>query len=149
MQPDIELVLPINWHLYRACKGLGDAVKASFYENIILTEYPKTVFAQIIKNPEEKATTAVKVNELANLYKEFYYLYKNEEYIETVDRINEVLPEVGDSKLMPKFELLKTFAIGKYLDKEAYKKALEFVAVNYGNMNEGKKAKEILKQLAK
>ena len=149
LQPKKELVLPINWHLYQAHKDLGDVAKASFYENIILTEYPKTVFAQIIKNPEEKATTAVKVNELANLYKEFYYLYKNEEYIETVDRINEVLPEVGDSKLMPKFELLKTFAIGKYLDKEAYKKALEFVAVNYGNMDEGKKAKEILKQLAK
>jgi hypothetical protein len=111
--------------------------------------YSNTVFAQIIKNPEEKATTAVKVNEAANLYKEFYYLYNNGAYMETVDGINDILPKVADSKLMPKFELLKTFAIGKYLDKEAYKKALEFVAINYGNMDEGKKAKEILKQLAK
>ena len=149
LQPEKELVLPINWHLYKAYKGTGDVVKASFYENIILTVYSNTVFAQIIKNPEEKATTAVKVNEAANLYKEFYYLYNNGAYMETVDGINDILPKVADSKLMPKFELLKTFAIGKYLDKEAYKKALEFVAINYGNMDEGKKAKEILKQLAK
>ncbi len=50
---------------------------------------------------------------------------------------------------MPKFELLKAYAIGKYKDKEAYKIALEFVAVSYGNTEEGKKAKEIVEQLSK
>jgi tetratricopeptide (TPR) repeat protein len=149
LQPKNELLLPINWHLYLAYTSLGDTSKAKFYENRILTAYPNTVFAQIIKNPGEKATTTVKVNEVANLYKEFYYLYKNREYLEVVENINELLPKISTSKLVPKFELLKTFAIGKYLDKDSYKKALEFVAVNFGNTEEGNKAKEILKQLAK
>ena len=34
-------------------------------------------------------------------------------------------------------------------DKEAYKTALEFVAVSYGNTEEGKKAKAIVVQLSK
>ena len=50
---------------------------------------------------------------------------------------------------MPKFELLKAFAIGKFQDKEAYKTALEYVAVSYGNTEEGKKAKAIVTQLIK
>ena len=45
--------------------------------------------------------------------------------------------------------LLKALAIGKYQDIEAYKKALDFVALSYANTVEGKKAKDILKQLEK
>jgi len=52
-----------------------------------------------------------------------------------------------ESKLIAKFELLKAFAIGKYQTKEAYKKALEFVSINYANLEEGIRAKELLKQI--
>ncbi|EAR13558.1 TPR domain protein [Polaribacter irgensii 23-P] len=149
LQPKNELLLPINWHLYQAYTDLGAVVKADFYKNVILTEYSNTVFAKIIKNPGEKATSSIKVNEAANLYKEFYYLYEKRKYREVVASVNEALLKIRADKLLPKFELLKTFAIGKHLDKESYQKALEFVAVNYGNTEEGKKAKEILKQLAK
>jgi len=62
-------------------------------------------------------------------------------------RVNNLLPTIAYSKLKPKFELLKAYAIGKHQDRETYQQALEFIAVNYGNTDEGKKAKEILKQL--
>ena len=82
-------------------------------------------------------------------YKKLYYLYKKGEFKNVLVNVNEVLPTINNSKLKPKFELLKAYAIGKYLDKETYKRALEFVAINYGSTEEGKKAKEILKQLNK
>ena len=59
------------------------------------------------------------------------------------------MPTISNSKLKPKFELLKAYAIGKHLDLERYKEALKFIAINYGNREEGKKAKEILNQLNK
>jgi hypothetical protein len=89
------------------------------------------------------------VNEVAALYKAIYNQYKEGAYEVVVVEVNKVLPSIISSKLGPKFELLKAFAIGKYLDKESYREALAFVAINYGNMEEGKKAKEILKQLSK
>jgi tetratricopeptide (TPR) repeat protein len=149
LQPKKELVLPINWHLYQVYTSIGETLKAKFFENIILKEYPDTIFAQIIKNPGEKVTTFVKVNEVAALYKAIYNQYKEGAYEVVVVEVNKVLPSIISSKLGPKFELLKAFAIGKYLDKESYREALAFVAINYGNMEEGKKAKEILKQLSK
>ncbi|WP_299666956.1 tetratricopeptide repeat protein [uncultured Polaribacter sp.] len=149
LNPRKELILPINWHLYQVYKDLNEMETAEKYKNVILTQYPNTAFAQMIKNPEEKFEEDVKVSEVEKSYKKLYYLYKKGEYRNVLIGINDMLPSLTNSKLKPKFELLKAYAIGKYLDKEIYKDALEFVAINYGNSEEGKKAKEILKQLNK
>jgi tetratricopeptide (TPR) repeat protein len=149
LNPRKELILPINWHLYQVYKNLGEIQKADVYKNLILTEYSNTVFAQIIKNPEKKVEEDVKVNELETTYKHLYYLYKSGEYENVLISVNNLLPTIAYSKLKPKFELLKAYAIGKYQDRETYQQALEFIAVNYGNTDEGKNAKEILKQLNK
>ena len=149
LKPRKELVLPVNWHLYQLHKGLGETERANVYKNIILTDYSNTVFAQTIKNPEKKIEEDIKVNEIETSYKKLYYLYKKGEYKKVLESVNEFLPTIRNSKLKPKFELLKAYAIGKYLSRESYKEALEFVAVNYGNIEEGKKAKEILKKLNK
>jgi tetratricopeptide (TPR) repeat protein len=149
LNPRKELILPINWHLYQVYKNLEETQKADVYKNLILTEYSNTVFAQIIKNPEKKVEEDVTVNELETTYKNVYYLYKKGEYENVLRSVNNLLPTIAYSKLKPKFELLKAYAIGKYQDRETYRKALEFIAVNYGNTDEGKNAKEILKQLNK
>ncbi|TMM30441.1 tetratricopeptide repeat protein [Polaribacter aestuariivivens] len=149
LQPREELILPINWHLYQIYNEAGETNKALKYKNTILTNYPNTVFAQLIKNPEKKFEENDKINEVEKSYKELYYLYKKEEYKNVLIGVNSILPTLTNSKLKPKFELLKAYAIGKYLPKEIYKEALEFVAINYGNSEEGKKAKEILEQLNK
>jgi outer membrane protein assembly factor BamD (BamD/ComL family) len=150
LQPDKALILPINWHLYQIYTNLGNAAQADKYKNVILTTYPETKFAQIIKNPdakfqEEEAT----INEVEKTYKEMYYLYKADKFEEVITKTNEFLPTIPNSELLPKFELLKAFAIGKFQDKIAYQKALEFVAVSYGNTEEGKKAKAIVAKLVK
>jgi len=78
-----------------------------------------------------------------------YYLYKKGAYEKVLISVDKRLPTISNSKLKPKFELLKAYAIGKHLDLERYKEALKFIAINYGNREEGKKAKEILNQLNK
>ena len=91
----------------------------------------------------------IEETEVEKTYKEIYYLYKEDKFQEVITKIDEVLPTIPNADLMPKFELLKAFAIGKFQDKEAYKAALEYVAVSYGNTEEGKKAKAIVAQLTK
>lgn len=144
-----ELTLSIHWHLYQIYNKTGNASKADFYRNSILTNYPDTKFAQVILNPDKPFVEEVSVSELEKTYKEIYYLYKEDKFEETVTNIDGILPTIQNSKLIPKFELLKAYAIGKYKDKEAYKAAMDFVAVSYGNTEEGKKAKEIVNQLTK
>jgi tetratricopeptide (TPR) repeat protein len=150
LQPSEELILPINWHLYQIYNNLGDAINTDKHKNVILTKYPDTQFAQLILNPNKKGEEKeVAVDEVEKVYKEMYYLYKANEFEEVVTKIDEFVTTVQDSELVPKFELLKAYAIGKFKDAEAYKTALDFVAVSYGSTEEGKKAKAILKQLKK
>jgi tetratricopeptide (TPR) repeat protein len=149
LNPDKKLVLPINWHLYQIYNNLDDTQKADKYKNVILTEYPKTKFAQIILNPNSEFKQELAVNEVEKEYKEMYYFYKDNKFEEVITKISAFVLTIENSDLIPKFELLKAFAIGKFKDKEAYKIALEFVAVSYGNTEEGKKAKAIIAQLSK
>ena len=76
-----------------------------------------------------------------------YYLYKEGVFEEVVQKIDEMLPKIQNSILIPKFELLKAYCLGKYMEKATYLKAMEFVALSYGNSEEGKKAKQIVAQL--
>ncbi|MFQ3305017.1 MAG: TolA-binding protein [Patiriisocius sp.] len=149
LSPRKELALPINWHLYQIYKDLGEEAKANVYKNVILRKYANTAFAQIINNPNRKIEKDIKVNQIEIRYKKLYYLYKQDEYKRVVKTINDILPTILNSKLKPKFELLKAYAIGKHLDRKTYKEALEFVSISYGNTEEGKKAKQILNQLNK
>ncbi|MCI2229497.1 tetratricopeptide repeat protein [Polaribacter sp. MSW13] len=149
LNPDIKLELPINWHLYQIYKSLGETQKSDKHKNLILTKYANTKFAQVILNPNKKIEEDVAVNEVEEKYKEVYYLFKENKFKETIAKIDEIVATIPNSELIPKFELLKAYAIGKYKNKQAYKIALEYVAVSYGNTEEGKKAKEIVKQLSK
>ena len=149
LNPKEALILPINWHLYKAYLDLGDQTKSDKHKNIILTKYTNTIFAKTIRNPNKKVLEEISVDEIENKYKEIYYLYKDNKFQETVKKVVDILPSIENSKLIPKFELLRAYAIGKYTDKETYKFALEAIVIKYGNTEEGKQAKKIVEQLSK
>lgn len=146
LNPDKELILPANYHLYQIYLEQGDA-KADKYKNVVLTDYADTPFAKIILNPEKELKEDEEVDEVSELYKIAYRLYKDESFEETVCFITEVLPTLEDSILISKFKLLKAYAIGKYQRKESYIAALEKVAVEYPQSEQGKKALELIKRL--
>lgn len=147
LNPDKKLLLPTNYHLYQIYERIQNKDKATFYKKVVLDQYGDSKYAQIIKNPKKDLTEEKSIDDTEKKYKEIYYLYKENKFEEVVTGIDELLPTIKESKLIPKFELLKAYAIGKYEDKATYKKAMEFVALNYGNTEEGKKAKEIVKRL--
>lgn len=147
LNPDKTLLLPTNYHLYQVYNSIQNKEKAAFYKKVVLEQYGDSKYAQIIKNPKKNITEEKSIDDTEKKYKEIYYQYKEDAFEEVVKMIDEVLPTIKESKLIPKFELLKAYAIGKYENKATYKKAMEFVALNYGNTEEGKKAKEIIKRL--
>ena len=103
----------------------------------------------MIQFPDQKLTSEKSLSETEKTYKEMYYLYKEGVFEEVVQKIDEMLPKIQNSILIPKFELLRAYSLGRYVDKETYGKAMEFVALRYGNSEEGKKAKKIVAQLRK
>ncbi len=149
-KPREELILPANYHLYELYSEEEEEVKSNEYKNVVLKNYPESPFAKIILNPKATLSKEKKINEDSEVYKIAYRLYKDDFFEEAICFIDMTIPTlVENNRLISKFELLKAYAIGKYQKKESYIAALEKVAVDYPQTEQGKKALEIMKRLKK
>ena len=145
--PDKELILPANYHLYQLYLLTGNT-KAAQYKDFILTSYPDSPFSKIILNPEIELSKEKEVDADAEVYEIAYKLYKDDFFEDAICFIDMTIPTlIEGSILVSKFELLKAYAIGKYQNKDSYIAALEKVAVGYPQTEQGKKALEIMKRL--
>jgi hypothetical protein len=146
--PVEELILPINYHLYQIYADEGNP-KRDKHKNVVLTDYADTPFAKIILNPDQELKKEDEVDEIAELYKIAYNLYKDESFEEARCFVDTMWPEIQDSNLIPKFALLRAYAIGKYNAKALYIAELEKVAVDYPRTEQSEKALELIKRLKK
>lgn len=144
--PEEKLVLGTNYHLYKIFNG-KDAVKSEKYANVVLTEFPKSIFAKMIANPDAYEKEVSNGVTPESRYKEIYQLYKAENYIETVYEISDAMRIFNGNKLIPKYELLKAYAILKIKGKDEFAKNLDYIVLNYANTPEAAKAKELLDKL--
>ena len=143
--PEERLILPTKYHLYKIYEELGVS-KKRFYQDDIVANYPDSKYAKIISNPES-VVAADDENSPERIYEDVYCDYDGAYYEAVILKSEKAIEQYVDLPIVPKFELLKAFAIGKTQGREAFKTALEFVSLNYSNTDEGKKATEIIKSL--
>lgn len=139
--PEEKLILPSKYNLFRIYEQLKSE-KALTYKNQIITEYPNSRYVQIIQNPASSSLdNASPVQVYNRLYKEW-----NANQIKNVyEELNFRIEQFYGDEMIPKFEMLKAKAIGRLKGLTDYKNALNWVAVNYPNQQEGKEAAEMLK----
>ncbi|WP_196885646.1 tetratricopeptide repeat protein [Aureivirga sp. CE67] len=146
-QPKEFLVLPTKYNLYKTYLLMEDQVNSDKYKEDITKNYPESRYALIITNPEQLLARENDESSPENIYKKIFVKYKNKLYTETIKDCEKAIGQFADMPLIPKFELLKAYAVGKKQGKKDFIKALEFVALNYPNTEEGKKASEVMKIL--
>ncbi|WP_125411783.1 tetratricopeptide repeat protein [Leeuwenhoekiella sp. MAR_2009_132] len=140
--PEERLVLPAKYNLYQLYLDQNDAFNRDKFKNDILINYADTRYASIIKNPEKALTQDEDSPEV--LYNKLYRMFENQEYETVLLNSDRYIDEFAGDAFVPKFELLKATAIGRYKGFEAYEEALNYVALNYPNQEEGKRAKELI-----
>jgi hypothetical protein len=139
--PEEKLVLPSMYNLYKIYQ-LTDATKAEEMRNKISVQFPNSRYAQIINNSNE---TEVSSNESPEaVYNKWYKKYQAENYVAVLEKSDDLIHQFSGDEIVSKFELLKANSIGKLQGLNAYKKALQEVADNYPNSEEGKNAQEII-----
>lgn len=140
-KPEERLVLPSKYNLFKIYEII-DPAKAEIYKQQILSEYPESRYAEIIKNPTSDAARNLSPDvAYAALFKKYNQGNVREVYAE----IDGYIDNYTGEDIVPKFELLKVNAAARLLGVEEYKKGLNFVALNYPNSEEGKKAEAMLK----
>jgi tetratricopeptide (TPR) repeat protein len=139
--PEEKLILPALYNLYKIYQ-ITDAAKAEAIKNKISSQFPNSRYAQIINNTNSNAVSDNESPE--KVYNKWYKLYQDEQYVAVLAKIDDLINQFSGDEIVSKFELLKASTLGKLRGLSAYKKAMQELADNYPNSEEGKKAVEIL-----
>ncbi|PWH83860.1 hypothetical protein DIS18_04715 [Algibacter marinivivus] len=139
--PEERLVLPSKYNLFKIYELLGENDEASIAKDEIIAKYPESRYATILKNPE--LVTKRDENSPESLYEALYIQHENQEYSDVISKSEDYIKTFDGETMVPKFELLKATATGRLHGYEAYKKAINYLAITYANTPEGKQAQNI------
>jgi tetratricopeptide (TPR) repeat protein len=140
--PEEKLILPTMYNLYKIYQ-ITNSSKAEAMKDRINSQFPDSRYAQIINNTNPAGTNLKDTPE--GVYDALYKQYEEGQFISVLEKTEDLISQFSGDEIVSKFEFLKANAIGKLKGLVAYKNALQFVADNYPNTEEGKKAQEIVK----
>lgn len=139
--PEERLILPSKYNLYKIYEAVGSPLMVGMKEDII-ANHSDSRYAVILLNPQ--AVLEGDTNSADSKYTELYKQFTNQDYLGVITTAEENINTYTGDPIVPKFEMLKANAIGRIQGFEAYEEALNYVALNYPNSPEGKKAKEMI-----
>lgn len=139
--PEEKLVLPTMYNLYKLYQ-INDVNKATALKNKISTQFPDSRYAQIINNTNPNGIAQNETPE--SVYNKWYKAFQQEQFVSVLENVDALINQFSGEEIVSKFELLKANAIGKLKGLTGYKNALQVVADNYPNSEEGKNAQVIL-----
>ena len=140
--PQEKLILPAMYNLYKLYQ-IADLNKVQAIQKKISGQYPDSRYAQIINNASVNADSVNETPE--SVYNKWYKEFQQEQYVSVLENSDRLISQFSGDEIVSKLELLKANTIGKLKGVTAYKNALQFVADNYPNSEEGKNALVILK----
>jgi tetratricopeptide (TPR) repeat protein len=139
--PEERLVLPAMYNLYKIYEII-DKSKAEGMKTRIITSFPNSRYAQILNNPNGEY--AENSDSPKAVYESLYKRYQEGDYKLVLTDTESATDRFTGDEIVPKLELLKANIIGKLAGLDEYGKALNFVALNYPNSEEGKRAEKMI-----
>jgi len=141
--PNERLALPAKYQLYKIYKELESNKREKVKQDII-ANYPDSRYAEILRNPD--ASLAFSEGSPKVVYEKLYKQFENQEYELVEKQLDKYVVQFDGDEFLPKYELLKAIVVGKIDGFEAYKKGVNYVALNYPNVEEGKAAQKLLQK---
>ncbi len=139
--PEERLIVPAKYNLIKIYDILKQQGQVDKYRTDVLSNYPDSRYAEILRNPNSQLATDESSPEFK--YNQLYKEFEAAKYEDVIKKSEQYIATYNGNEIVPKFELLKATAVGKQQGFEAYKKALNFVSLNYPSTDEGKQAQLI------
>ena len=139
--PEERLVLPSKYNLYKIYQEVGSPLQESMKQDI-LQNHPESRYAAILTNPDIRLSTLE--NSPDARYAELFRTFREQEYFKVITGAEESISQFEGDPIVPKLELLKANAIGRLQGFQEFREALNYVALNYPNTEEGIQAQAII-----
>jgi hypothetical protein len=140
--PEERLILPSKYNLYKIYLLLNLEGEAGIAKNDIISNHPDSRYAAILLNPE--ADLGKDEDSPENIYTNLYKQFENQEYLEVIAQCDTHITNFDGEAIVPKFEYLKAVAKARIFGFDDYKESINFIALNYPNSPEGKKAENMM-----
>lgn len=138
-----------SWHaLYKIYKGQNNTGEMYYYKNLILTNYPESIIAKVIINPNYYTQLEEQKQKASDLYMRTYEAFNNEKYYRVITYSNKgikLYPD--DTAIMPRFMYLRALSLGKVDTHDTLYASLDSLIVNYPNSSVTPRAEALLRIL--
>ncbi len=142
--PKNKYDLEASYQLYLLYRETKKAGKATAVKNYIVKNYPKSIYAKLVENPDYQEIADAEKDKLNDFYEKSFSLYETEQYSQVLQRYTQIEELFETNPIKDKFDFLNAQAIGHTQEKEAYVSALKEIVVNHPGTDVEEKSKEIL-----
>ena len=114
--PNGSYVVQTHYNLYKVYKDDSNKVKSDYHKNIVLTDFPGTVYAQLIVNPDQlrqQFLKSKKNEELENAYSIAFQHFNANDCNALDNDVQQANVRFSKNYLKPKFEYLALVCKGK------------------------------------
>ena len=138
-----------NWyHLYKIYSGLNKTSEAIRYKGLILENYPESLYAKVLKDPDYYKKLEKSHNEAERLYSRTYQAFEREQYYRVIGYANRALEKYSnDTVIAPQFMYLRAISLGKVNVPDTLYTALKRLIKKYPNSPLIERSKAIIKML--
>ncbi len=142
--PENIYLLSAYFDLYDSYELMGNKVKADYYRNLIINNYPESKFAQYLLNPNFFIEMEAHLDSLNRIYHDTYRNYKAGKYNTVLLQSSSLKQMKPDSLLLPKIDFMQMVANGVLTDVHNFEELLKVYLAKYPNKEPSPLAQEIL-----
>lgn len=143
--PESEYRPEVLYELYLLYKESGSE-EANRYKNTLIREYPESIFAKILENPNYREESSLASEKLKSIYSEAYELYKAGDYEQAARLVDAGLEEYGENDFVDNMVLLRALIRGKTTDSYQYQLSLQNFLEEYPESDVYAYAEDLLKK---
>lgn len=139
----------VYYFLYILC-GKTQTCNSDEYKDILLTQFPNSIYAHAILNPNYMLETKIADRKVHELYESAYNTYNQARYLAAQKEVNAIIETYPHNDIMDKLEFLQILTYAKTDKMALYKTSLErFIEEDHKKSEIVPYAKELLAEINK
>lgn len=145
--PENKFKLETYFNLYRLYLKINDLTQSDLYKNKLLQDYPSSVFAKVIENPQYTTEAAEADKKAQIIYDQLYSDYQQEKYNLILSAKETIDSKYKNTSIAAKYAYLYALTLAKTESIDACEIELNKLISNYPSAEVTSLAKETLKKI--
>ncbi len=146
--PEDVRALQAKFGLYQVYTNTGRTAEAEQIKQEIVSEYPNSIYAIMLSNPNYAEELAKNNERRDSLYTDTYEAYMTGDYARMYKNVIEAYEKYPDSELQPNFMFMEALAISKTDEPEKFEQKLLAIKSKYPNSDVVPHVNNILELMA-